>query len=670
MLRRGTGQGGVRHRDAGARHQHAGPHRRDREADQVHRRAPRVPDARASTRSSPAGPAGGASTTAGPRRRAVVAVRARSARWPAWPSSRTLHAHLGLPADLQHGRQPGAALRRPTQAHHLLNLSFAQFQADQAVVRLETRLARREAALAEVRAEADVRAGRRRRVPRRWSRRRAAADAAATAPRRRHQLGAGRAGLSRLRPGDVIQQPGRNADAPLAVLSVARRKGGAVRLRVLTKRRRVRQPGQHRLRRATRGRRHGRRCRCPFAPDDRGFQQEVAERAARSAAPTPAGPGRSRPDRDRRGAGRARADADRPPAGPPGGRLPRPRPPPAGGPPGRAHRPRGRRPQAADPRPHRVAGPPVRPGPAAARGVGLPRRAGRSPAGASGWCASSTSATCSSPSALESGLLDGLDPAALAGAGVVLHLRAPQQRRRRRRRGSRRPTSSTGSPRSTQLAAELNADEEAVGPAAHPAARPGFFALAHAWVAGAAARRGPRGRGALGRRLRAQRQAAHRPAPPGRPTPPPTRPPPAPPARPPTCMFRGVVVGRRRWSRPPTTRSTGRAAVTIEKGEAWGDAGAAARRRRASCAPTPRPGRVVERGAGGPATRCPSLGLLGGDLCRTLGGPGDEARLRSADAMTFPVDLGVAARRRPAATGSSPTPSPAGRGGGGGPSRP
>jgi hypothetical protein len=36
----------------------------------------------------------------------------------------------------------------------------------------------------------------------------------------------------------------------------------------------------------------------------------------------------------------------------------------------------------------------------------------------------------------------------------------------------------------------------------------------------------------------------------------------------------------------------------------------------------------------------PPLGLLGGDLCRTLAGPGDAARLRTADAMRFPVDLG------------------------------
>jgi len=36
----------------------------------------------------------------------------------------------------------------------------------------------------------------------------------------------------------------------------------------------------------------------------------------------------------------------------------------------------------------------------------------------------------------------------------------------------------------------------------------------------------------------------------------------------------------------------------------------------------------------------PLLGLLGGDLCRTLGGTGDETRLRSPDAVRFPVDLG------------------------------
>jgi len=36
----------------------------------------------------------------------------------------------------------------------------------------------------------------------------------------------------------------------------------------------------------------------------------------------------------------------------------------------------------------------------------------------------------------------------------------------------------------------------------------------------------------------------------------------------------------------------------------------------------------------------PPLGLLGGDLCRTVGGRGDADRLRSPEAMSLPADLG------------------------------
>lgn len=78
--------------------------------------------------------------------------------------------------------------------------------------------------------------------------------------------------------------------------------------------------------------------------------------------------------------------------------------------------------------------------------------------------------------------------------------------------------------------------------------------------------------------------------------------------------------------------------MTIRKGEAWGLPGA-----------LPDDGVVVgsdhdaadvigqARGAG---RRFPALGLVGGDLCRTLGGPGGAGRLHTADAVTFPVDLG------------------------------
>jgi hypothetical protein len=78
--------------------------------------------------------------------------------------------------------------------------------------------------------------------------------------------------------------------------------------------------------------------------------------------------------------------------------------------------------------------------------------------------------------------------------------------------------------------------------------------------------------------------------------------------------------------------------VTVERGAPWGAAGrlppdgmivssdAAART-------------VVEehRRRGAPL---PTLGLVGGDLCRTLGGRGDVDRLRSPDATTFMVDIG------------------------------
>jgi hypothetical protein len=78
--------------------------------------------------------------------------------------------------------------------------------------------------------------------------------------------------------------------------------------------------------------------------------------------------------------------------------------------------------------------------------------------------------------------------------------------------------------------------------------------------------------------------------------------------------------------------------MTIEKGRSWGHPGS-----------LPDGGVVVHsdaeaRRALEEARRSgvdyPPLGLLGGDLCRTLGGTGDEARLRRGQATTFTVDLG------------------------------
>ena len=80
--------------------------------------------------------------------------------------------------------------------------------------------------------------------------------------------------------------------------------------------------------------------------------------------------------------------------------------------------------------------------------------------------------------------------------------------------------------------------------------------------------------------------------------------------------------------------------MTIRKGEPWGEA-----------RPLPPDGVVVRSDAEArhvvtEARRAslpvPVLGLLGGDLCRTLGGRGDEGRLRGEAASTVPCDLGVA----------------------------
>jgi ATP-dependent RNA helicase HelY len=108
----------------------------------------------------------------------------------------------------------------PADAHHLLNLSFAQFQADRAVVRMETRLERTAARLASLEAEARCERGD-------IDEYRALVRAASEQQRvRRSATASGlRFALSRLSPGVVVDVDGER----LAVLSVAFRKGGAVR---------------------------------------------------------------------------------------------------------------------------------------------------------------------------------------------------------------------------------------------------------------------------------------------------------------------------------------------------------------------------------------------------------------------------------------------------------
>lgn len=79
--------------------------------------------------------------------------------------------------------------------------------------------------------------------------------------------------------------------------------------------------------------------------------------------------------------------------------------------------------------------------------------------------------------------------------------------------------------------------------------------------------------------------------------------------------------------------------MTVEKGRDWGDLGPA-RDDLVVVAGDPEAAAVVAA-AEAEGRPTPPIGLLGGDLCRVLGGRGDEARLR-AGGTAVRVDLGQA----------------------------
>ena len=100
----------------------------------------------------------------------------------------------------------------PDAAHHLLNLSFAQYRADRDVVRLEAQLERTAQHLEDARHEADCELGRRGGVPP-GARPRTGGEVAAGRPPT-----AGRAGvvdaLERVKPGDVLVLAGGKSRGP------------------------------------------------------------------------------------------------------------------------------------------------------------------------------------------------------------------------------------------------------------------------------------------------------------------------------------------------------------------------------------------------------------------------------------------------------------------------
>jgi ATP-dependent RNA helicase HelY len=162
----------------------------------------------------------------------------------------------------------------PAQAHHLLNLSFAQYQADQAVVRIEARIDRQQVRLERLRSEAtcergDVEEYRRLRAEVQESRR----DRRSAAP---GALDRTYAALTRLAPGDVVVVDG----ARLAVLSVAFRKGNP-RLHVVDERSKPRTIGADELSEPPRAL-GSVEMPVPYNPNNRAFQHKVGESLRRA----------------------------------------------------------------------------------------------------------------------------------------------------------------------------------------------------------------------------------------------------------------------------------------------------------------------------------------------------------------------------------------------------
>jgi ATP-dependent RNA helicase HelY len=158
----------------------------------------------------------------------------------------------------------------PGEAHHLLNLSFAQYQADRDIVRIETRLAKTDERIASSREQLACGRGDAEEYLRLQ---RQLAEVRSSRPSMHRKVDEA---LSALRPGDVLRIPGRRNAGPAVVLSAAPRRGG-IQLRVLTTR-------KHRLTMTAEDfdalpQRLGRiELPEPYMPNNATFQREAAER--------------------------------------------------------------------------------------------------------------------------------------------------------------------------------------------------------------------------------------------------------------------------------------------------------------------------------------------------------------------------------------------------------
>ncbi len=157
----------------------------------------------------------------------------------------------------------------PDVAHHLLNLSFAQYRADSDVVRLEAQLERTRDAIAEAEAAAQCQRGDIKEYQ-------ALVGATEETGHHRHAFrGDVVAALDRVKPGDVLVVPGGKSGGRVAVLSTSRRRGGDMRLRAITTDRRVLSLGPKDFPAPPRPVARV-ELPAPYAPNNAGFQRQAA----------------------------------------------------------------------------------------------------------------------------------------------------------------------------------------------------------------------------------------------------------------------------------------------------------------------------------------------------------------------------------------------------------
>ena len=177
---------------------------------------------------------------------------------------------------------------------------------------------------------------------------------------------------------------------------------------------------------------------------------------------------------------------------------------------------------------------------------------------------------------MTTGLLDDLDVPSLA---ALVSCFTYEHRGRDRPPDPRFPSSTvrTRFMELRRIADDLAADEETAGLSATRAPDAGFVHLAHAWAAGDGLASGARGRGAVGWRLRAEREAAHRPAPRHR-----------------RRRTRPGHRGRARQAADALHRGVVTASSAVEVDETGGESGGLCRSRRVS--PGASPGRCPRHG--------------------------------------------------------------------------